>query len=616
MLCIICGMTAPQHKPGAVIFAKDLASISRFYAELLPMAVAHSAPDHTVLESPDFQLVVHAIPQHIADSFEIASPPERRSDSAIKLFLSVTDLAQARATAARLGGALNDPELEWETRDFRACDGYDPEGNVLQLRVNTAPALPEFTPPPERLGLPQWITAGLRAALCLPAHIGRAAPNPWQLFWLVALVGAAQVGMARLEVPGAATFHLAGWLYPLSTVGFVLFLVWACVSGLRPPQAHPAPVPTWFALWTVSGLPMGAVAVLLSALAAREQLPAWWLDGTWLAWLIYGAVWVWIMLVAWRVTAAVTPSRWAQTATIMGVLLIEAFGTAYIDSRPWQPDYAEQESSEATAAATTLTLSQEVFADQQTLLAETLAAVAPRQAGRTNVFGLVYAPYAQGVFVRESAMVASVLQERFGAEGRVVQLVNHPSVTDSLPWATNQNLRASLQALAARMDRDNDVLVVYLSSHGGADFKLATSHWPLEVAELTPQMLRSMLDEVGVRNRVIAVSACYAGGWIEPLTSDNTLVMTAADATHTSYGCGSKSELTFFGRALFDEQLRKTHSFEKAFAAAGPIIQQREIEGKKDDGFSNPQIAVGKDIRPVLATLEQELQQSGKPPAQ
>ena len=69
--------------------------------------------------------------------------------------------------------------------------------------------------------------------------------------------------------------------------------------------------------------------------------------------------------------------------------------------------------------------------------------------------------------------------------------------------------------------------------------------------------------------------------------------MTAADAQHTSYGCGKRSKLTFFGRALFDEQLRTTHSFEQAFAAAVPVIRQREIEAGKDDGFSNPQISVG-----------------------
>lgn len=414
--------------------------------------------------------------------------------------------------------------------------------------------------------------------------------------------------MARLEVPGDASFQLLGWLYPLCTTGFMLFLVWANLTSQRTPQAHPSPVPAWFGLWSIAGLPMGAVGVLFTALAARDQLPDWLAGGTGLTWLVYSLMWVWLMLVAWRVTAAVTAARGAQTMVIIGILLIEAFASSQLDSRPWQADYADQDQEQAAASSEELlTLSQDVFEDQQALLAEKLVAITPRQGEHINVFGLVYAPYAQTVFVRESAMVAGVLQDRFGAQGHVVQLVNHPSVTDSIPWATNQNLRASLQALARQMDRDNDVLVVYLSSHGGSDFKLATQHPPLEVAELTPQMLRSMLDEVGVRNRVIAVSACFSGGWIEPLSGDNTLVMTAADATHTSYGCGSRSELTFFGRALFDEQLRQTYSFEDAFAAAGPIIQQREIEGKKDDGFSNPQIAVGSGIRAVLAKLEREL---------
>jgi hypothetical protein len=459
---------------------------------------------------------------------------------------------------------------------------------------------------PGRLSLFQWVAAGLKAAVCLPAPIGRAAPTPMQLFWLIAVSAALRVGMARLEVPGDASFQLLGWLYPLCTAGFMLFLVWATVTDLRTPQAHPSPVPAWFGMWSVAGLPMEVVGVLITALAARDQLPEWLTGGTGMTWLVYSLMWVWLMLVAWRVTAAVTASRAVQTVVIIGVLLIEAFASSQLDSRPWLADNADQEQASASSEEP-LTLSQDVFEDQQALLAETLAAVTPRHGEHINVFGLVYAPYAQSVFVRESAMVAGVLQDRFGAQGHVVRLVNHQSATHSIPWATNQNLSASLQALARQMDRENDVLVVYLSSHGGADFKLATQHPPLDVAELTPQMLRSMLDKVGVRNRVIAVSACFSGGWIEPLSSDRTLVMTAADATHTSYGCGSRSELTFFGRALFDEQLRQTYSFEDAFATAGPIIQQREIEGKKEDGFSNPQIAVGNGIRAVLAKLEREL---------
>ena len=469
--------------------------------------------------------------------------------------------------------------------------------------LSPAPDQPQT--PQERLSLPQWVGAGLKAGFCMPANIGRAVPSPLQLFCLLALSAMVQIGLARLEVPGEASFQLLGWLYPLCTSGFTLFLVWASLKCLRKPGDHLSPVPAWVGLWSIAGLPMGAVGVLFTALAAREQLPDWLAGGAGLTWLVYSLMWVWLMLVAWRVTAATTASRSAQTVIIIGVLLIEAFAGSQLESRPWLADYADQEQA-APDEQQSMTLSQDVFEDQQALLAETLAAVAPRQPERINVFGLVYAPYAQSVFVRESAMVAVVLQDRFGAKDHVVQLVNHPSVTDSIPWATNQNLRAALQAIAGQMDRDNDVLVVYLSSHGGSDFKLATQHPPLEVAELTPQMLRSMLDEAGVRNRVIAVSACFSGGWIQPLSSDNSLVMTAADATHTSYGCGSRSELTFFGRALFDEQLRQTYSFEDAFAAAVPIIRQREIEGQKDDGFSNPQIAVGNGIRAVLGRLERE----------
>lgn len=157
------------------------------------------------------------------------------------------------------------------------------------------------------------------------------------------------------------------------------------------------------------------------------------------------------------------------------------------------------------------------------------------------------------------------------------------------------------------MDRENDLLVVYLTSHGARDHQLAATNGPLSVPWLTPAELRKALDDAGIRHRVVAISACYSGGWIEPMATEHTLVMTAADATHTSYGCGRLSELTFFGRAVFDEELRKTRSLEAAFAAAVPVIKQREIDAGKEDGFSNPQIRVGEKIRPVLAELARRL---------
>jgi predicted enzyme related to lactoylglutathione lyase len=119
---------------GAVIFAKDPARVAKFYEDLVPMTVTRREPDHVVLESPVAQLVVHAIPRQIADSIEIASPPERRTQTPIKLFFAVESLAGVRARAAALGAALDAPEREWEWEGCRICDGHDPEGNVVQFR--------------------------------------------------------------------------------------------------------------------------------------------------------------------------------------------------------------------------------------------------------------------------------------------------------------------------------------------------------------------------------------------------------------------------------------------------------------------------------------------------
>jgi hypothetical protein len=295
-------------------------------------------------------------------------------------------------------------------------------------------------------------------------------------------------------------------------------------------------------------------------------------------------------------------------AAVFAVALVASTGltTWQFDARAWQDDYTEQRA--AADNRPRLQLSQQTFEAQQALWESTMAAIARERPGVTDVYGLVFAPYAsEDVFLRETTMVSRVLAERFDAEGRVVHLVNHATTTQTHPWATTLNLQRAIDAIAQRMDRNNDLLVVYMTSHGASDFKLAAAHWPLQVPPLSPAELREALDRAGIHHRVIAISACYSGGWVDALAGETTLVMTAADATHTSYGCGRLSELTFFGRAMFDEQLRKTHSFEQAFARAVPVIKQREIDAGKDDGFSNPQIQVGAGVSPLLRALEKRL---------
>ncbi len=129
------------RKSGAVLFAKDPQRVARFYEALAGLTVTHAGKDIIVLESPGHQLLVHPIPPKIARTIEISVPPKRRTQASVKLVFAVDSIAAVRARAPQLGGELNPPERMFEARGFRACDGHDPEGNVIQFREDaTAPA--------------------------------------------------------------------------------------------------------------------------------------------------------------------------------------------------------------------------------------------------------------------------------------------------------------------------------------------------------------------------------------------------------------------------------------------------------------------------------------------
>lgn len=125
-----------SFQAGAVVYAKDASKVGAFYAQVADLRTTHMEQDYLVLESSAFQLVVLAIPAKLAASVRIVAPPRIRENSTIKLALPVESLASARLAARSLGGQINEPEQEWEFRGSRVCDGYDPEGNVVQFREN------------------------------------------------------------------------------------------------------------------------------------------------------------------------------------------------------------------------------------------------------------------------------------------------------------------------------------------------------------------------------------------------------------------------------------------------------------------------------------------------
>src|SRR5262245_2865453 len=191
------------------------------------------------------------------------------------------------------------------------------------------------------------------------------------------------------------------------------------------------------------------------------------------------------------------------------------------------------------------------------------------------------------VFHSEATRAAAILAQRYGHGVAPLVRTNRRGATQATP----ASLRAALLATAARMDRDNDVLFVFLTSHGSPrGIAVQTGR---RLGFLTPAQLAGFLRETGVRRKVVILSACYSGIFL-PLADANTKVITAADATHPSFGCEKAATWTFFGRAFFNEALPKTDNLRDAFELARTAVLARERRERYEP--SNPQMAGGQSF--------------------
>ena len=411
----------------------------------------------------------------------------------------------------------------------------------------------------------------------------------------------------RLYVPGPAYFYPhafhSGWAFTVVLAG--------CCWTLQADDANARPrAPTLLALIWLQAMVVQVLTALLyvpaSHLAAADPQGA--PGGTASSWL--PALWSFAALLTLAARGATAPST-RRIGALSLLLLAMAYTLSAGLPAYW---YAESDSADGPERYAAPPLRPEQFEAQPRLLAEQTAALVRERPGIVDVYAITFAPYAEeDVFLRESALVTEVMSSRFDAAGRTLQLLNHRSTLETHALATPRNLRRAIEAAAARMNLDEDILFIHLTSHGAADGELSARFASLAIDAVQPGQVKEWLDAAGVKRRIVSVSACYSGSWIAPLADERTLVMTAADAKNTSYGCGRRSPLTFFGRAMFDEQLRSTWSFEQAHAAARAVIEQREREAGKTDGYSNPQLHIGRDMRPVLARLEGELAARTKP---
>jgi hypothetical protein len=207
---------------------------------------------------------------------------------------------------------------------------------------------------------------------------------------------------------------------------------------------------------------------------------------------------------------------------------------------------------------------------------------------------------AQDVFIKELDGAIASLSKVLPLRGdHVVRLINNVKTLDTVPVANPDNFHAALRAVGQSMNKANDILIIFMTSHGtqnGVALKLGRA-----AAELSPQEVADALNREQIRNRIVIVSACYSGVYITPLANDDTIVLTAAHRDNPSFGCSAKRSWTFFGDAFFNQSLRPGADFRHAFARAKTLIAKWEAAEKFKP--SNPQAHFGETLTRKLDPL-------------
>jgi hypothetical protein len=170
--------------------------------------------------------------------------------------------------------------------------------------------------------------------------------------------------------------------------------------------------------------------------------------------------------------------------------------------------------------------------------------------------------------------------------GRSLRLINSAETAETTPLASRRNFAAAVQAVGQVMNKAEDVLLLFMTSHGSNN-GIALQVPGGGAAVLSPQEVKTSLDKEGIKNRVVIVSACFGGVFVQPLANDDTIVLTAADAKNTSFGCATGRDWTYFGDALFKQSLRPGTDFRRAFDHARVLIHGWEMMDRLPP--SNPQ---------------------------
>jgi Peptidase C13 family len=443
-----------------------------------------------------------------------------------------------------------------------------------------------------------WRTTPDAARVGLPSLLG------WTL-----LLAAVRIALQFLETRLSGGFNP----YGLNALAAVLAIELAVAGLFVRPGGRITALAAMFALSLFADIVTAGVTLatpLLAAKIGRSEI----FFGTYVVAAGYAAEIIWwigaMVCVVGSLEPESVPRRIGRVAALWAALFVAnalvphmpVFAPRDFDVRDanwWEflpAKYAASYGESAQAANGDL--ARAAKAQTGLLQAEVSRLMAPHK-GETAIYALGIAGWAGlDVFTKEIDGGLTSIARVLPIKDRTLRLINNPATMATVPLASPHNFDAAVHAVGNVMNKDDDVLVLLMTSHG--DRKGIALQLPDQAPiDLTPKQVAETLDHEGIKYRVVIVSACFSGIFLPPLANDDTIVMTAADDQHTSFGCAPERDWTYFGDAFLRQSLQPGTDFEQAFARARTLIQGWELMDHAPP--SNPQAHFGPALVAKLA---------------
>jgi hypothetical protein len=239
------------------------------------------------------------------------------------------------------------------------------------------------------------------------------------------------------------------------------------------------------------------------------------------------------------------------------------------------------------------------------MMGTALSTLQPQRPGHEDVYLITASLWDEPVFQNEAMQAERILSQHLGARGRSILLsAGDGGGNRQYPDANPDNLAAAIGQVGSIINPAEDLVVIFITTHGSHDGAAVMRENNRLGGALRPANLRDMLNNAGIYNRIVIISACFSGAFIAPLMDDNTIVITAAAADRSSFGCQPEREWTFFGDAYFNHALGGGANMIDAFDQAKHLVEQWEHEQNLTPP-SNPQRYVGGHAAQLLRQAEQ-----------